>query len=198
MVRTVRFMQSVNGEDLYRCKENKKVYIRQQCNEKYVRWLTSSKWTGGYEADCPMKEGIKIRVVDNYDNVLFEETLITVDGIWETCAEKKGPFHYDAIRSMAKRFFEEYDLIEYNEWKEWLGADAEAYNYKSYSENWLFCEAEHENREIIVRSVVLGERVAICSQKMKHTICGKEWTEYCIWNPQTVSNEALIGFKFER
>lgn len=45
-IRTVVFMadQRGVGEDLYRCKETGKVYIRQECDEEYVRWLTSNKW----------------------------------------------------------------------------------------------------------------------------------------------------------
>ena len=47
-IRTVVFMadQRGVGEDLYRCKETGKVYIRQECDEEYVRWLTSYKWIG--------------------------------------------------------------------------------------------------------------------------------------------------------
>ena len=45
-IRTVVFMadQRGVGEDLYRCKETGKVYIRQECDEEYVRWFTSEKW----------------------------------------------------------------------------------------------------------------------------------------------------------
>lgn len=99
--RTVRFMAEQNAEDLYRCIDNGQVYIRQRCDEDHVRWLTANKWQGGYEASCPMKEGIVIRVVDKDGTVLFEETLVHNEWYESTVAVKKGGFFDEEIQKVA-------------------------------------------------------------------------------------------------
>lgn len=65
-VRIVSFMGDQRGlcEDLYRCKETGRVFIRQECDDTHVRWLTASKWREGYEADCHLREGLTLRAVD--------------------------------------------------------------------------------------------------------------------------------------
>lgn len=89
-IRTVVFMadQRGVGEDLYRCKETGKVYIRQECDEEYVRWFTSEKWRGGYEASCPMREGLELRIVDKDGSLLFRESIVKAPGYSDTVAEK--------------------------------------------------------------------------------------------------------------
>ena len=58
-------------------------------DDDHVRWLTSSKWSGGYEADCPMKEGLEIRISDKAGNVLFVEKIVKEEGYDWTVAKKK-------------------------------------------------------------------------------------------------------------
>ena len=66
---------------MYRCRETGKVYIRQECDDNYVRWFTSSKWIGGYEADCPLREGLELRIVGKDKSPLFLETLSSIQGM---------------------------------------------------------------------------------------------------------------------
>ena len=67
-VRHATFMASQNwyGEDLYRLAENGHVVVRQELgqDDDRVRWLTANKWTEGYEADCPFKDGLMILITD--------------------------------------------------------------------------------------------------------------------------------------
>ena len=102
-IRTVVFMadQRGVGEDLYRCKETGKVYIRQECDEEYVRWLTSNKWIGGYEASCPMREGLELHIVGKDGSPLFRESIVKAPGYSDTVAEKIAPFSWEAIGAMA-------------------------------------------------------------------------------------------------
>jgi len=82
------------GEDLYFCSENRKVYIRQSANvPDIVFWLSSSKWSGGYEASCPIREGISFVV--EHDGVEYTETL--VEDTWNsgTSAKKMLPFSWE-------------------------------------------------------------------------------------------------------
>ena len=134
---TVRYKFTQNAEDLYWCPETKKMYIRQPANvDSIVFWLTSTKWTGGYEADCPIREGITMRVIDKEENILFEETLEKDDWNGGTSAKKVGDFADEAIKKIAAELND--GLTDYYEWKEWVLADKEKFGNKDYDDNWLF------------------------------------------------------------
>jgi hypothetical protein len=87
--------QRGNGEDLYFCEETKKVYVRQTSNGegKIVFWMSTSKWSGGYEASCPLKEGLIIQA--DYLGTQFEEVLVKDDWNGGTSAVKKFPFSWE-------------------------------------------------------------------------------------------------------
>lgn len=59
-VRHVRYIgeQAGNGEDVYRVMETGRLCVRQKVCEDLVRWCTATKWSGGYEADTPFKDGL--------------------------------------------------------------------------------------------------------------------------------------------
>lgn len=46
-IRTVRFVGMQGTDELFRCIENKKVYIRRCYEEPYAEWLTTTSWSGG-------------------------------------------------------------------------------------------------------------------------------------------------------
>ena len=195
-IRTVRFMAVQGAEDLYRCEETGKVYVRQPCDDKHVRWCTSCKWTGGYEADCPMKEGIIIDIVDVCGNFLFRESLIKVDGYCWTVAEKVGPFSYEAIKNLAYDVIEKHKLQSWDEWRAWLCADYKSM-YDGYIENWAFAENEHGKPQKLATMSYLGRKVYLTATQYTHKICGKTWTCYEIQDKYT-DVLAVCGFKFER
>jgi hypothetical protein len=88
--------QQGNGEDLYFCEETKRVYVRQTSNGegKIVFWLSTSKWSGGYEASCPLKEGLIIQA--DYIGTQFEEVLVKDDWNGGTSAIKTFPFSWES------------------------------------------------------------------------------------------------------
>lgn len=102
-VRIVSFMGDQSGlcEDLYRCKETGRVFIRQECDDTHVRWLTASKWRGDYEADCHLREGLTLRVVDKSGSILFEEATFQEEGVTGTWAQKVGPFSWEPPKALA-------------------------------------------------------------------------------------------------
>lgn len=198
-VRTVKFMADQRGscEDLYQCKETGKVYIRQESGEKdHVRWLTASKWTGGYEADCPMKEGLILQVTDKTGKVLFEEELIKEDGITGTWAIKKGPFSWEAVRTLAEGVAKQHGLHTYEEWKAWLLSEMPE-DSKVYPDNWLFAMAERKPVKKLAQMDFLGVTVVATSQEKKHTACGKSWTSFEIQDADLDTCLAICGFKYE-
>lgn len=197
-VRTVTFMGDQRGlcEDLYRCKETGRVYIRQACSNSHVRWLTASKWTGGYEADCHMKSGLVIRVADGADHVLFEENVSKAEGVTGTWAQKNGPFSWEAIAAFAEEYKEKFGLAAYEEWKAWLMADAKLHGFKGYFDNWLFAMSAHGTHKKLSQLTFLGVTAYATVREEKHKACGKSWLCYEIKDASQDSTLAICGYKF--
>lgn len=199
-IRVVRYCGTQDAEDLFRCEDLQRIFIRQQCDKDHVRWLTSSKWTGGYEADCPMKEGLIIRVVDRSGDILFEETLIKEEGYFGTVARKSGPFSWEAIEAVVDEVVEKYHLSSYEDWKSWLLKEGEAHGYTGYNENWLYCESTDGFPEKLQKYSILGEPAHLMRKQSTHNICGKKWTTYDLrdfYKLQPASCYAICGYTLE-
>lgn len=99
-VRHVKFFGSQTGcsEDLYRTVENGKVFVRQNIGEGLVKWYTGSKWQGGYEADCPLKNGLTIIAIDKKGKEIFREEIFST--LWNGGgqADKAYPFSWEERR----------------------------------------------------------------------------------------------------
>ena len=197
MTRTVRFMDVQDAEDLYRCHENGKVYVRQQCDDTHVRWLTSIKWRGGYEASGPLKAGITMRVVDGFDNVLFEERLRVEDGYDETVAAKASGFSWEEIKKIGARFLELEKLRSYNDWKQWMEQAAQKHQYAGYLENWMWWEVEYEKPFVLAKSDYLGKTAYVTFQKATHKISGKPWVVFEVRDSSKLDVLHICGYKFE-
>ena len=197
MTRTVQFMNVQDAEDLYRCRENGKVYVRQQCDATHVRWLTSIKWTGGYEASGPLKAGITMRVVDGSDNVLFEERLHVEEGYGDTVADKAGGFSWEEIKKIGAKTLNLEKLRSYNEWKQWVEQTAKKYQYTGYLEDWLWWEVEYETPLVLVRSEYLGKTAYVTVQKATHKISGQTWEVFEVRDSSKLETRHICGYKFE-
>lgn len=184
-------------EDLYYCKETGRVYIRQACSNSHVRWFTASKWTGGYEADCHMKSGLIIQVVDKSGHVLFEERVTEAEGVGGTWAQKNGPFSWDATAAFAEEYVKKFGLSTYEEWKEWLMADAKPCGFEGYSDNWLFALSERGAPKKIAKLNFLGVTAYATVQEEKHKTSGKSWLCYEIMDASLDSALAVCGYKFQ-
>ena len=198
-VRIVSFMGDQRGlcEDLYRCKETGRVFIRQKCDDTHVRWMTASKWRGGYEADCHLREGLTLRVVDKSGSILFEEATFQEEGVTGTWAQKVGPFSWEPPQDLAKEYEQRLDLRPYEEWKAWLMAEAKASGFAGYAENWLFAMAEHKEPEKIDKIDYLGLTAYVTVQEDLHKVCGKRWYSYEVMTEDLSTCLAICGYKFE-
>ena len=197
-IRTVVFMadQRGVGEDLYRCKETGSVYIRQECDEEYIRWLTSSKWAGGYEADCPMREGLELRIVGKDGSPLFRESIVKAPGYSDTVAEKIAPFSWEIIRALADEQAKKLGLRGYYEWKEWLLKPAEEIGFDGEKDTWLYVKVKRGPVEKIAKLSYLGKTAWLTVQNEMHTVCKKRWTRYEIRPADLMAVEYLCGFTF--
>lgn len=173
-VRTVHFLSEQGAEDLYRCHENGRVYVRQRCDKDHVRWLTTIKWRCGYEASTHMKAGMVIRVVDSREQVLFEETLVRSDDYCDTVAKKVGPFSDEAIKQEAKAVAERSNLKSYNDWKTMMMRSAKEHKFTGYSDNWCY-DAEYGPIRPLFHFEYLGVPAYCTVQSATHRVSGQKW-----------------------
>ena len=195
-IRTVRFVGMQGTDELFRCIENKKVYIRRRYEEQYAEWLTTTSWSGGYEPDCHIRSGVSFRLVDRKGNEVFTEKVEQIPGYWYPYAVRKGPFYTDCLRDLSQKVAGKNDLHTYEEWRAWLMEFARKSGYDGYDDNWLYCEVEYEEPKKITEVTVLGERLILVSEKAKHTICKKSWVRYEIRNADMIGVAELCGFSF--
>lgn len=195
---TVKFIGQQSAEDLYRCKETGKVYVRQPCDDVCVRWLTTSKWRGGYEADCHIREGMEMAIVDGAGNVLYVEPVSTVDGYCWTVAPKMAPFSYEAIRKMEFDIRAELGLQTYDSWKAFAMEGKEESGYTDYWENWLYWEVEYEKSQRLKMLSYLGQTAWLTSRQATHKITGKTWTCYEIVDKSGLDCLGICGYQFDR
>lgn len=199
LVRTVVFMDAQRGlyEDLYRCNETSRVFIRQECDDAHVRWLTASKWIGGYEADCHLKDGLMLRAVKKDGSLLFKERITQTSGVTGTWAQKKAPFSWEAIAALADKYRKQLNLRSYEDWKGWLMTDAKAAGFTGCRENWLFAMSERAKPEKIAQLDYLGKSAYAVVQEETHKVCGKKWFSYEIQSADLYTCLAICGYKFE-
>lgn len=191
---TVQYKYSQGAEDLYWCPETKKMYVRQSANvEEIVFWLTSVKWSGGYEADCHIRAGITMRVVDKYENILFEEILEKDDWNSGTSAKKTGPFANEAIIKMASELG--VGLLDRESWRKWLIEDKEKYGNNDYDDNWLYYESNITKVNIIEEKWYLGKQAFFAELKAEHRISDKKWSEFVVLSDDKSSVLRIAGYK---
>ena len=198
---TVKYKFSQGAEDLYWCLDTKKMYVRAPANvDDIVFWLTSVKWVGGYEADCPIKEGTNMKVVDKNGEVIFSETLEKDDWNGGTSAKKKGDFADEAIRKIAcevgEKMSRKKDIHTSRDWREWLLEDKSKFDYKDYDDNWLYFIPEVIKTKRIGKKTYLGKEVYIEEYKIKHTISGKKWTEYLVLSEDRTTVYRSAGYSY--
>lgn len=193
---TVTFKATQDAEDLFYCKETKKVYARQPTNvDDIVFWYTTCKWTGGYEADCHIREGITMRVVDKFGEVLFEETLEKDTWNGGTSAKKVGEFRRESFNRICSTYAAEHGLTSYEEWKKWLTEDIEKHQYKDYVDNWLYWERFELGRVVVADACILGETYKVVRFKCRHRISGKTWEETELYDAKQEICEGICGYK---
>lgn len=175
-IRTVWFIGKQNAEDLYRCKENGRVYVRQRCDDMCVRWLTSSKWSGGYEACGPLKEGLVMRIVSKKGVALYEEIVEKAEGYSDTVAFKVAPFSDEAIKNTVADIAVRYRLSPHSKWKSWLMKAAEEHKFTGYSDNWCYADVKYRKVRTLFPVEYLGVTAYCTEQEATHKVSGQKWT----------------------
>lgn len=193
---TVKYKCTQNAEDLFVGVENNKVYARQPANiDNVVLWLSTSKWSGGYEADCPIREDITMRVVDKFNHIIFEEILEKDGRNGGTSAKKVGEFKREAVTRICAEYAKIHSLVGYEEWKKWLIADITKYQYKDYVDNWLYWERATLGKIVVADVTIIGIPYKIVRVKCRHRISGKTWEETELWDQKQEICEGICGYK---
>ena len=183
-------------EDLFRCKENGKMYIRQFCDDEHVRWLTSSKWSEGYEADCPLREGLVMEIIDSSGNLLFRESIIRPDGYMDTVAKKIAPFSWEAVSEISEEFEKSEHLKSHDDWLAWIMEDANKYGHKGCWENWAFGKIVHGNIHKLKKISILGREMFLTEREENHSVSEKKWRCFEIRSKDLTSVEDICGYLF--
>lgn len=176
-LRIVKFKETQGAEDLFFCPDRNTVYLRQPCDDDYVRWLTTSKWAGGYEANAPMRTGLTIRVIGDNGDTLFEEEITKQPGYSDTVAAKKASFHADVLKDMTADMQKRYSLKGYDEWRNWL-LQMKPASYAGYDDSWLFCENQTVELKHVEAIRVYGKVHSLVRYHIRHKLSGAEYTEY--------------------
>lgn len=191
----VRYYGQQSAEELYKNIENNRVYVRQPANvSEIVFWLTSNKWQGGYEADCPIREGITMVVVDKNGNELFRETLVKDDWNGGTSASKKAPFLYEATKECARKCAENNLLASHKWWYDWLLSYKEEFGYEGYDDNWLYTECTSLKDKVIGSIDILGKEYKLVRKDYKHNICNKTWKVVFLIEKGSVDADEICGY----
>lgn len=201
--RTVRFMRRQDALDLYRCVDadkNTRVYARMlrttDPNSETVHWTTTSRWTGGYEPDCPLKAGIALKIVDDGGNYLFTEVVTGGDSPERRFAVKQAPFSYEEEKRLSEKIAKENQLISWEEWSVEMTRSRNQYAPSEYIDNWKFAPQYRRNistTNAYVRDG-LGRRLRIECSLIEHTVSQQKWYEYSLMDgPDCV---AICGFKW--
>lgn len=208
-IRKVQYMHSDNSVDLYRRVDGTRrgvVYARMplirlpaqgnatEC--KVAQWLTTSRWSGGYEASGPVKAGLTFEIVDE------NQTLYTEEVSEELCqqglpgaAYAVAPFYDDACKAEAAAVEQTFNLQPHKKWREWLLTDMPE---GEEPDNWLYCSSSTICVHMLHQVFVLGKRYVAQATRYRHNASGKEWWAYTIDETKgnkVISTIAICGYR---
>lgn len=193
----VKYLCTQGAEDLfYDITSKRKVYIRQPSYDKeYVLWLTSSKWSGGYEADCPVSSRITFEVLDEKDNCIFSEHNLMEEN-FTVHGKKKYPFFEEQIKMISERCRSYLEALDYESWKKVMSSDKEYHNYTGYSDTWLFCSSIKLSSKVSYLTHIYGMKIYLKRSIEQHKVSKKKWAEFTlVSNDDSVVYE-IVGYIF--
>lgn len=195
-IRTVRFIGKQSAEDLYRCVETGRVFIRQRCDKENVRWLTGHKWSGGYEADCSVKAGLKIVVIDSTGRMLFAEDVIRDESYGGNVARKVGRFWDEELKKIAADTASQANLKSWDYWKLMMVRSAKKYKFTGYSDNWCY-DAIYLEPNLLFTFECLGKKCCCTVQEATHKVSGQSWKCVELRDESKITVLAICGYIME-
>lgn len=195
-IRTVRFMRNQDAVDLYRCLDNGRVYARLIRTKaphplgETVCWATTSSWSGGYEPDAPMREGIELHIVDGVGNELFVEKVLPA-----RYAVKKAPFSWEEEKRIARKWAESNHLITHEQWKEELLKTRNLLAPSMDLDNWCYFEVIVLDKNRTSGLDALGRKACVEIATMEHKISHQCWNVYMLKDDKD-NNLEICGYEW--
>lgn len=176
IIRNVKFHHEDSGfcRDTFVCNDcpgGKRYYNRDTVSGT---WYTTQPSGGYYENGGIVKPEIVFNILDKNGNVVCTESNGT-DSIFI-------PFD-EYINKKIKECAKKYHLKTYEEFKEYLKNNEEFQAFNGYEENWMFSPDYKEKLndiQTVENFAYLGIEFVIQKQDIKHTLCGKTYTEYSL------------------
>ena len=175
----MKFLRKQSAEDLFLCEDNGKVYSRQPGDSDYVYWCTTSKMKNGdYEADCPIRSGLTVEVMNFDGGIEFTEVMQNQNSCNNLMAKKIGLFSYEWSDSLSEKIAAEHSLSDYYAWKRYLISDKASSEFASdYDDNWLFCmDTTISTKRIGKPFYYMSQKCCLTETQYIHNISNKEWT----------------------
>lgn len=185
----VYFFGNQGAEDLFKEPSTGRVYVRQPASQKengrYTRivWLTSCKWSGGYEASVPLTKAT-FEIISRKDSaaVLYRE---------KGEGESVFPFSYEAYKEIAEEYRN--DLRSYDEWHKWI---TENKPEKINTDTWIYGNTTYlEDPDIIPNGNYLGNDLFVERNVIRHNPTGKEYAVYELTSGDDIVLE-ICGYEY--
>ena len=195
---TVRFLKTQGAEDLFVAVPGnlRKVYVRQPIDDKHAMWLTTSKWSGGYEASCPISAGVVFYIVDPNGNYASMEAVQRFDGFFYPVAYKQFPFFGKWLVNASQQTANNHGLKTHEEWKSYLMSGG-LYDGRDYLDNWLYCNSVETAVVMTGALSYLGNPVSIIRRSYRHDPTGRKYHRYSLETADCISCLALCGYEWE-
>lgn len=197
----VRWLGRQSAEDLYQnVDQPDRVYIRVQAPDKgKVCWYSSIKHPGGYEADCSLRRGLVIHVINKGGQVLFTEQMVSELDSCKITANKNGPFSYEEEKRLADEIQRYFRLSSYDKWRNWLLTMKQQCHNEQLNDTWIHCTSELlEEPEKIKGYSYLGRSCILLHEKRRHKIVGCEWEAYTLYSEDKMETIALCGYRWKK
>lgn len=192
----VHYLGNQGAEDLFKCKETGKVYVRQPGGPKgnrkrypWVCWLTGSKWTGGYEASIPIKQNVVMDVMSENGELCFSEQITNIAG---ECLSA-FPFSYECYREVAEECGASCQH-SYDEWHKWI---CEGKPENVYADNWIYGSLEEMEAKVpTLCGNYLGRGLYLSERLLEHRPTGKIFTCFELVDAQETVL-AICGYNYK-
>jgi len=164
-------------------------------SNKYYSRLDKGGWytvypSKGYWESCDrVSNDIVFEILDFNGNTLFTESNANL-GAFISLSDK--------AKQVANVCKEGLELTADDDWRKWLKADMEAFNYTSYVDNWLFYEVStllRAERECPLMGYShLGVDFVVLAVNYEHKICKKRWYQIAIYEKKDYKCVAICGY----
>lgn len=175
------FSDSGFAKDIYKGIEDKRLYSR----SPNLNWCVC---TDDGEPCYPIKN-VKFQVM-GHKEILFEENS-------DIAKSENYPFTWDIGQRFKEKIMKDYDLIEYDLWRNKLKDLYEENKCNDYLDNWIYCNdyVETVNTTIVFQFKLYDIKFSIVCEEIKHKKCDLKWDYWHCINEKDKNTMSIYGYK---